>query len=149
VLLAEVVELAAQVLLGGAAVQVVGEFVLPGFVRLFHPVGLATQRGDGGVACLYQFGESDDLRLAADDGESRKAEHGFAAAAATFREFGMPFWLAVTLTEHGEWFVSEDRAGEAEPMLTEARETFERLGAKPWLARLESTEARPREELSV
>jgi hypothetical protein len=83
-------------------------------------------------------------RLAADDGESRKAEHGFAAAAATFREFGMPFWLAVTLTEHGEWLVSEDQASEAEPMLTEARGTFERLQAKPWLARVEAAEARPR-----
>ena len=88
-------------------------------------------------------------RLAADDGDTPKAERGFAAAASTFREFGMPFWLAVSLTEHGECLVSEDRASEAEPMLTEARETFERLGAKPWLARLESSEARPREELSV
>jgi len=29
-------------------------------------------------------------------------EAGFAAAASTFCEFGMPFWLAVTLLEHGE-----------------------------------------------
>jgi hypothetical protein len=77
------------------------------------------------------------------------AEQGFAAAAATFREYSMAFWLAVTLTEHGEWLASEDRASEAEPMLTEARETFERVDAKPWLARLESTEARPSAELSV
>ncbi len=85
-------------------------------------------------------------RLAAEDGESRKAERGFADAVATFREFGMPFWLAVTLTEHGEWLVSEDRASEAEPILTEARETFERLQAKPWLERVEAAEARPRAE---
>jgi tetratricopeptide (TPR) repeat protein len=85
-------------------------------------------------------------RLAAEDGESPKAEHGFAAAASTFREFGMPFWLAVILTEHGEWLVSEDRASEAEPMLTEARGTFERLQAKPWLERVEAVEARPRTE---
>jgi tetratricopeptide (TPR) repeat protein len=88
-------------------------------------------------------------RLAAQDGEPRKADLGFAAAAATFREYGMPFWLAVTLTEHGDWLASEDRASEAEPLVSEARETFERLGAKPWLARLESIEARPRAELSV
>jgi class 3 adenylate cyclase/tetratricopeptide (TPR) repeat protein len=85
-------------------------------------------------------------RLAAQDGESQKAEQGFAAAAVTFREYSMPFWLAVTLTEHGEWLVSEDRASEAEPMLTEARETFERLQAKPWLERVEAAEARPRAE---
>ncbi len=85
-------------------------------------------------------------RLAAEDGESRKAEQGFAAAAVTFREFGMPFWLAVTLTEHGEWLLSEDRVAEAEPLLAEARETFERLQAKPWLERVEAAKARPREE---
>jgi class 3 adenylate cyclase/tetratricopeptide (TPR) repeat protein len=88
-------------------------------------------------------------RVAAHDGELRKAERGFAAATATFREYGMPFWLAVTLTEHGEWLIAQDRAADAEPLLAEARETFERLGAKPWLARLESAEARPREEVSV
>ncbi len=85
-------------------------------------------------------------RLGAEDGESRKAEQGFAAAAVTFREFGIPFWLAVTLTEHGEWLLSEDRVTEAEPLLAEARETFERLQAKPWLERVEAAEARPREE---
>jgi tetratricopeptide (TPR) repeat protein len=85
-------------------------------------------------------------RLAAQDGDSQKAEQGFAAAAATFREYSMPFWLAVTLTEHGEWLASEDRASEAEPMLTEACETFERLQAKPWLERVEAAESRPRTE---
>ena len=40
-------------------------------------------------------------RLAAEDGEIQKAERGFAGAAAAFREFGMSFWLAETLTEHG------------------------------------------------
>ena len=88
-------------------------------------------------------------RVAADDGEARKAERGFAAAAATFREYGMPFWLAVTMTEHGEWLTAEDRSAEAEPLLAEARETFERLEATPWLARLGSAEARPRAEVSV
>ncbi|MFL5963267.1 MAG: AAA family ATPase [Gaiellaceae bacterium] len=77
-------------------------------------------------------------RLAADNGESQKPEQGFTAAAATFREYSMPFWLAVTLTEHSDWLVSESRAGEAEPLLTEARGTFERLAAKPWLARVET-----------
>jgi len=86
-------------------------------------------------------------RLAAEDGESQKVEHGFADAAATFREFGMAFWLAVTLTEHSEWLASEGRASEAEPMFAEARETFTRLEAKPWLKRVETNEARPRAEV--
>jgi tetratricopeptide (TPR) repeat protein len=88
-------------------------------------------------------------RLVAHGGDPREAERGFATAAAIFREYGIPFWLAVTVTEHGEWLIAEDRAPEAAPLLAEARETFERLGANPWLARLESAEAAPRAEVSV
>jgi predicted ATPase/class 3 adenylate cyclase len=85
-------------------------------------------------------------RIAADDGETVRADHGFAAAASTFREYSMPFWLAITLTEHAEWLVADDRTTEAEPLLAEARATFERLDAKPWLARIEVEEAGPRAE---
>jgi hypothetical protein len=55
-------------------------------------------------------------------------EAGYRAAVGLFRELEMPFWLAVTLLEHGE-------ATGAEPLLAEAREIFERLGATPWLDR--------------
>jgi predicted ATPase/class 3 adenylate cyclase len=75
-------------------------------------------------------------RLAAADGDAKKAEQGFAAAASTFREFGMPYWLAVTLVELGECLAAQGR--EPEGMLAEARETFERLGAVRWLERMES-----------
>src|SRR5262249_29415479 len=83
-------------------------------------------------------------RLAAMDGESAQAEAGFAAAAATFREFGLPFWLAVTLLEQGEWLVGQDPANEAEPLPAEAPEVFERLEAGPWLERLEDVTRGPR-----
>ena len=86
-------------------------------------------------------------RLAAQDGETRKAEKGFGAAASTFREFGMPFWLAVTLLEQGEWLASEGRGAEAQPLLAEARETFQRLEATPWLERTRVAQAGPREEV--
>jgi ATP/maltotriose-dependent transcriptional regulator MalT len=85
-------------------------------------------------------------RLAAQDGDRPKAENRFASAAAIFREYGMPFYLAITLTEHGEWLVTEGRASDAEPMLAEARAAFERLEAKPWLERVEAAVARPRTE---
>ena len=49
----------------------------------------------------------------------------------------MPFWLAVTLLEHGEWLVAQ-AGGEAEPLLAEARAIFEQLGAAPWLERLDA-----------
>ena len=45
------------------------------------------------------------------------------------------FYLAVTQLEQAEWLAEQGRADEAEPLLAEARETFEQLGATPWLAR--------------
>jgi tetratricopeptide (TPR) repeat protein len=64
------------------------------------------------------------------------AEAGFKAAAAGFREYGFPFWLAVAELEHGEWLAAQGRTAEAGPLLAEAHETFERLEAAPWLERL-------------
>jgi predicted ATPase len=61
-------------------------------------------------------------------------DSGYRAAAGLFRELEMPFWLAVTLLEHGE-------ATGSDALLTEAREIFERLDAKPWLERLNSVQA--------
>ena len=55
--------------------------------------------------------------------------------AGIFREYGLVFWLAVTLLQHGEWLVSQGRVEQADPLLAEARETFEQLEAKPWLER--------------
>src|SRR5207244_2031007 len=62
---------------------------------------------------------------------------GFKTAGGMFRELDTPFWLAVTLLEHGEWLASQDRNDEATPLLGEAREIFERLEARPWLERLD------------
>jgi class 3 adenylate cyclase/tetratricopeptide (TPR) repeat protein len=76
-------------------------------------------------------------RLAALRGEPDKVEPGFRAAVSGFRELSMPFWLAVTLLELGEWIASQSRAVEVEPLLGESREIFERLRARPWLERLE------------
>jgi hypothetical protein len=59
----------------------------------------------------------------------------FAAAAARFRELELPFWLALTELEHAEALLAQERTDEAEPLLEEARQIFERLGATPWLER--------------
>jgi len=56
-----------------------------------------------------------------------------AAAAAAFRELGTPFWVAVVLLEQSELLARDGRDDEAEPLLAEARETFEGLRATPWL----------------
>jgi class 3 adenylate cyclase/predicted ATPase len=71
-------------------------------------------------------------------GSDESAESGFEAAAEGFRRIGVVFWLAVTLLEHGEWLAARGRPDEAEPLLAEAREVFDRLEAKPWLDRLEA-----------
>ncbi|MGH3065140.1 MAG: ATP-binding protein, partial [Gaiellaceae bacterium] len=61
---------------------------------------------------------------------------GYEAAAATFRELCLPFWLAVTLLEHGVLMGDES-------LLAEARESFEELKAKSWLERLDAATVRP------
>ena len=73
--------------------------------------------------------------VAAATGDDERAEASFRAAAAAFREYGYVFLLAATHVEHAEWLTARDRAAEAEPLLTEAREIFERLEATPWLER--------------
>jgi class 3 adenylate cyclase/tetratricopeptide (TPR) repeat protein len=60
---------------------------------------------------------------------------GFEAAADRFRKLEMPFWLAVTELEHAERLVELGQDAEAEPRVAEARETFARLEARPWLER--------------
>jgi hypothetical protein len=81
-------------------------------------------------------------RLVARQGERNGVEPAFRAAAVVFREFGLPFWLAVTEGEHAEWLAEHDRREDAEPLLREAREIFERLEARPWLERMAGYPAR-------
>ena len=73
--------------------------------------------------------------LAMREGDVETAEAGFKRASSTFRELSMPLWIGVSLLEYAEWLVAEGRAAAAEGLLTEARETFERLEAHPWLER--------------
>jgi len=90
---------------------------------------------------LRAHGARGAARLAVLRRETTGVDAGFGAAAEIFRELPSPYWLAVTLAEHGEWLVAKDRADEAEPLFAEAREILEGLGAKPWLERLEHTAA--------
>ena len=78
-----------------------------------------------------------NARLAELEGRPEAAESGLKEAAGTFREIGMPFWLAVVLLELGELLQSSGRGSEAEPLLFEAREIFGQLQARPWLERLD------------
>jgi len=82
-------------------------------------------------------------RLALRRGEDDDVEARFAQAEASFRGLAMPFPLALAQLEHGEWLTAEGRAEHAAPILAEARETFERLQARPYLERLASVPAVP------
>ena len=65
-----------------------------------------------------------------------EAERLFKGAAGLFQELAVPFHLAVTRLEHAEWLAAQGRPDEAQPLLTEAREIFEQLEARPWIERL-------------
>jgi class 3 adenylate cyclase/predicted ATPase len=79
--------------------------------------------------------------MAARTGSVEEAERLFKRAGGLFHELAVPFYLAVTRLEHAEWLVGEERAEEAQPMLLEAHEIFERLEAEPWVRRLAATRA--------
>ena len=96
-----------------------------------------------------QFLQAHDMRfrarLADARGETTDVESLFKGAAGLFREIAVPFYMAVTLLEHGEWLAQAGRSDEASPLLDEAREVFERLRAKPWLERLGQTSGAQRQ----
>ena len=71
-------------------------------------------------------------RLAGDD---PRAETDYTAAVEGMRELDLSFHLAVVALEYGEWLAAQGRTDEAEPLVAEAREIFERLGAVAWIER--------------
>ncbi|HET8751613.1 MAG TPA: adenylate/guanylate cyclase domain-containing protein [Gaiellaceae bacterium] len=71
-------------------------------------------------------------------GEDPGADRHFTAAAAQLRALELPFHLAVVQLEHGEWLTARGRPDDAQPLLAEARDTFERLEAQPWLERVDA-----------
>jgi class 3 adenylate cyclase/predicted ATPase len=75
--------------------------------------------------------------LAAAAGEQDRAEQLFRRASALFRELAMPFPMAVTMLEHGEWLSAAGIAAEAAVLRSGAGEVFGSLEARPWLDRLD------------
>ena len=95
-----------------------------------QPVGLSSP-------LLAATAQRFHARLAGDD---PGADRNFTAAEAGFRALQLPFYLAVVQSEHGEWLTARGRPEDAQPLLAEARDTFERLQAAPWLERLDTTQ---------
>jgi predicted ATPase/class 3 adenylate cyclase len=71
-------------------------------------------------------------------GDDPGADRHFAAAAGQLRGLDLPFHAAVVQLEYGEWLNARGRPDDAQPLLVEARETFEQLQARPWLDRVDA-----------
>jgi hypothetical protein len=68
-------------------------------------------------------------------GDEPGADQEFTTAAGQLRALELPFHLAVVQLEHGEWLAAQGRPADADELLAQARETFEDLGATPWVER--------------
>jgi hypothetical protein len=84
-------------------------------------------------------------------GDDPSAGAGYTAATEALRALVLPFHLAVVLLERGEWLADRGLADDAEPLVAEARVTFERLRATPWVERAArlSTAARAPEPVAA
>jgi hypothetical protein len=76
-----------------------------------------------------------DALVQAQRGDAERAEERFKTAVGWLRELGYRFWLAVAQLEYAEWLSAAGRVDQAEPLATEARDTFARVRARPWLER--------------
>jgi class 3 adenylate cyclase/tetratricopeptide (TPR) repeat protein len=81
-----------------------------------------------------------EARVGAALGES-DVDAWFTTAEALHRERGWVFQLATVELRHAEWLIAEGRGDRADTLLADARATFERLEATPWLQRLAAAEA--------
>jgi tetratricopeptide (TPR) repeat protein len=73
-----------------------------------------------------------------ESGEPAAVEADLRAAIDELRAFGVPFRRAQAQLSLGRLLVKHGRGDEAAEAIQQARETFETLGAKPWVARAEA-----------
>ncbi|HEX6458416.1 MAG TPA: adenylate/guanylate cyclase domain-containing protein [Thermoleophilaceae bacterium] len=82
-------------------------------------------------------------QLAAARGETDGVEGHFGAAITRFSELGCPYWLARSHADLAGWLLAQGRGAEAAPLLEQAIETFELLGAAPALSRAMALKSAP------
>jgi class 3 adenylate cyclase len=88
--------------------------------------------------------------LHAHQGEHDRVAESYRSAETVFAEHGLVFHHAVTQLEHAEWLTTQNRAEDAQPLLAQARDTFEQLQATPWLARTaQATPTRREREAAI
>jgi len=80
-------------------------------------------------------------RLGAARGDDDGVDERYRRAGELLGAHGFAFHLAATQVEHAEWLRARGRSDEAGALAAAARETFVRLGAAPWLARLDAAPA--------
>ncbi len=81
-------------------------------------------------------------RLTGANGEQEEsAGAGYETAVGMFRELETPFWRAVALLEHVEWLSAGEGRADGEAMVTEAKDIFQKLRARPFLERLQRAAA--------
>jgi class 3 adenylate cyclase/tetratricopeptide (TPR) repeat protein len=92
------------------------------------------EEGDwrGGAAVAAQTARVRARLAGADaEGELRTAED-------LFGRLGMPFFVAAVRVERGEYLLAAGREDAGSALLADAREEFARLGAEPWLERVDA-----------
>ena len=76
--------------------------------------------------------------IAADRGDEDAAAEAFSAGLAAARSLGERWLLAELLADYGRFLASCGRFDDAEPLLDEAQQLWERMGAVRWLERIEA-----------
>ncbi len=87
--------------------------------------------------------------LAALRGEHDQAIGHFAAALPPTRSVGDPIWIVELLLDYADALCADGRSAEAAPLVTEARETLERLGAVRLIPAVEALEAQLPQEAAA
>ena len=74
-------------------------------------------------------------------GDHDAVEAGLTAAIDGFQSLGYPYWLAQAQLDLAAWLQSQGRDGESVPLLAEAIDALELLGAAPALSRARALRA--------
>ena len=120
----------------GLVEAVEAALALPALDRADELLGIAESLDPGEVTPFLQAHTSRlRARIDAARGLDDRIDERFRTAAGILREFDLVFYLAVTQLEHGEWLEAQGQVEDAQPLVAEARETFARLQATPWLER--------------
>jgi class 3 adenylate cyclase/tetratricopeptide (TPR) repeat protein len=127
-----------QAMLRFATLEAVGDFADESTVRRLLDVIDELHPGEQGPFLRAQRSRF-RARLPEHDAETK-----LAAAERLFAESETPFYAAVARLERAELLLEHGRTDEAGPLLEQARETFDHLGARPWLQRVENAASESR-----